>query len=191
MNETDIFDMKEENKPQKVMSKKTKRNLTYIVCGIIGIGIAVLTVLLFDWLISGAPTPQEAVSRYQTAALTYNVDDMIEYSSEYNKTVLYGNRETNDTLLKDYLEKGYENYDAMYEESKITFKLVGDILEYEKGEGRFDEITKEYGEKADLEDVKKAALVRMAVHNGKYETTREYVVVKCGSRWYYAYAFGN
>ncbi len=190
MNETDIFDMTEENKPQKVMSKKTKKVLTYLLCGIIGIAIALLAVLIFDTVFSGAPTPEEAVADYQRAALIYDIDGMIEYSSEYNKTVLYGNRETTDKLLKDYLKKGYAGYTAPYEEEKINFKLVS-VLEYEKGEGRFDEITELYSEKADGEEIKKAAIVRMTVDNGKSDTTRDYVAVKCGMRWYFAYALSN
>ncbi len=187
MNETDIFDMTEENKPQKVMSKKTKKVLTFLLCAVIGIVVALLAVLIFDAVFSGAPTPEEAISNYQRAALTYNIEDMIEYSSEYNKTVLYGNRETSDKLLRQYLKKGYEGYTTPYELDKINFKLVS-VLEYEKGEGRFEEITQLYSEKADIENIKKAAIVRMTVDNGKSDTTRDYLAVKCGMRWYFAYA---
>ena len=190
MNETDIFDMTQENKPQKVMSKKTKKILTFLLCAVIGVAVALLAVLIFDAVFSGAPTPEEAISNYQRAALTYNIEDMIEYSSEYNKTVLYGNRETNDKLLRQYLKKGYEGYTAPYELEKINFKLIS-VLEYEKGEGRFDEITRLYSEKSDSEKIKKAAIVRMTVDNGKSDTTRDYLAVKCGMRWYFAYAISN
>ena len=182
-----IFDMTEENKPQKTISKKTKKKIMYLICIIIGIAVAVLGVLLFDFLITGAPSPEEAVAEYQKAALTYDVDNMIEYSSEYNKTVLHGNQATDDKTLKDYLEKGYEGYSATYDAGKMSFKLVS-VLEYNKGEGRFDEITADYAEKASLDDVTAAAIVRMTIYNGRYETTRDYVAVKCGSRWYFAYA---
>lgn len=190
MNQEYIFDMTEENKPQKVMSGKTKKRLKLLLCAIIGVALAALAVFAFDWLISGAPSPEEAVAEYQRAALTYDVGNMIEYSSDYNKTVLHGNRKGTDSELKSYLKKGYEGYDAPYDAEKISFKLVS-VLEYEKGEGRFDEITKGYSEKGDLEKVSKAAIVRLVVNNGRTETTHDYVAVKCGTRWYFAYALSK
>ncbi len=188
MNETDIFDMTEENKPQKVMSQRTKKKLIFLLCAVIGIIIAVAIVLVLDWFISGAPTPQEAVAKFQTASYVYDIDGVLEYGSEYAKTELNGNQKATDSELKKVLKTAWSEGKAKYTEDQITCKLVS-VVEYEKGEGRFDEITKGYEDKADLSKVSKAALVKMSIHNGSYETTKEYVAVKCGMRWYYVKAF--
>ena len=188
MNETDIFDMTEENKPQKVMSQRTKKKLIFLLCAVIGIIIAVGIIIVLDVFITGAPTPQEAVAKYQTASFVYDIADTLEYASEYTKTELNGNQRTNDKELKRTLETAWSNRQTTYSKDKITCKLVS-VVEYEKGEGRFDEITKDYASKGDIDKVKKAALVKMTIHNGSYETTKEYVAVKCGMRWYYMTAY--
>lgn len=188
MDNNEIFDMKSENKPQKVMSAKTKKLLTYILCGIIGIAVAIGGIILYNFIFQGAPTPQEAVADYQKAALLYDVDGMIEYSSYYNKIVLYGNNETSDRLLSAYLKKGYQGYEAPYKAENISFTLISS-LEYEKGEGRYDEFMEKYCQKVPngRDEVDSVALVKMNINTGKSDTTREYIAVKIGMRWFFAF----
>ncbi len=188
--EIDIFDMKEENKPQKApMSKKAKKRLTYILCAILGVLIAGGVILLGSAIFSGASSPEAAVAEYQKASLLYDVGNMIEYSSQYNKIVLYGHRDTNDTLLKSYLEKGYEGYEPKYTEEEIRFGLVS-VLRYKEGDNKFESAMKKYNEKVKNgnEYIDEIAIVRMTVVTGKSQTTRDYVTVKSGSRWYFAFA---
>ena len=48
---------------------------------------------------------------------------------------------------------------------------------------------KKYTQKADDADkIDKIAIVRMTVVKGDSETTRNYLAVKCGTRWFFAYA---
>lgn len=188
--EIDIFDMTEENKPQKPpMSKKAKKRLIYVFCVVLGIVLAALLVFIGSAIFSGASTPEEAVAEYQKASLLYDIDGMIEYSSDYNKTVLYGNRETTDKLLKPYLQKGYEGFGAKYTEDDIKFGLVS-VLRYEQGDKKFETAMEKYNEKVEngSDDIDEIAIVRMTVDTGKSKTTRNYVAVRVGSRWYFAFA---
>ncbi len=187
----DIYDTPEEKSAslKKKMNPKLKKVLVYILCGILGIALAAVVIYLYNVVFSGAPTPEEAVAGYQKAALLYDVDGMIEYSSEYNKVVLYGNNKTSNRLLRSYLNKGYEGIEAQYTEEQISFKLIS-VLEYEKGDGKYEKVMERYDDKIEggSEDIKKIAIVSMTVITDGKETTRDYLVVKVGMRWYYAYA---
>lgn len=188
MSSVENFDLKE-NKPQKQMNPKVKKVLIYVLCGIIGIAVAAAAIFLFGEIFAGAATPQEAVAEYQKASLLYDVDGMIEYSSEYNKIVLHGFTATSDRLLRAYLNQGYEGYEAAYKEEDLAFKLVS-VLEYEQGEGRYDEIIEKYCQRVEngKDSVDAVAIVRMTVETGKSTTTRDYIAVKNGFRWFFAYA---
>lgn len=188
MNAIENFDLKE-NKPQKKMNPKVKKALIYVLCGIIGVALAAAAIFVFGAVFAGAATPQEAVAEYQKASLLYDVDGMVEYSSEYNKIVLNGYTATSDRLLKAYLNESYEGYDAPYKEEDISFQLVS-VLEYKKGEGRYDEIMEKYCQRVEngKDSVSAAAIVKMTIDNGKSIATREYIAVKEGFRWFFAYA---
>ncbi len=180
----------DKNKPQRPpMSAKTKKRLTFILCAVIGILIAAGSIYLWNTFSTGSDTPQEAVRDYLTASLIYDVDGMIRYSSDYNKTVLYGNQETSDELLKVYLKKAYDGKDSGYTESDIKVQLVSS-LEYEKGESKYDEIMKKYKQKdANAEEtVEKFAIVEIILTKGNSKTTSKYLAVKSENRWYYGYA---
>ncbi len=179
------------NKPQRPpMKPRTKKIIIYILCAVIGIGVAAGAIFVYNELYAGADTPQEAVADYLKASLLYDVDGMIEYSSDYNKTVLFGNREsTSDPELREYLVKGYEGYEARYTESEISFQLVS-VMEYEPNEAKFEEIMQKYIQKdADArETVDTFAIVEMVVIKGDSKTTTNYLAVNSGTRWFYGYA---
>lgn len=188
--EIDTSDLAEKNKPQRPpMNPKTKKVLTYLLCGIIGIAIAAGGIYGWSIFSKGSATPQEAVANYLEASLLYDVDGMIKYSSDYNKTVLYGNQETGDTVLKATLETAYENRESEYTEDSISVQLVS-VMEYSPEETKFQEIMKYYKEKdSDAEDtVDKFAIVEMVLTKGENTTTTEYLAVKVGTRWYYGKA---
>lgn len=187
--EIDIYDDPADHiPPKKQISPKFKKALVYILCALIGFGTAAGAIFLYDYTFDGASSPEKAVAEYERAALLYDIDDMIEYSSEYNKTVLYGNQKTTDKLLDAYLTKAYADNVAQYSESEISFKLISS-LEYEKGSKKYEEAMKKYTQKADDADkIDKIAIVRMTVVKGDSETTRNYLAVKCGTRWFFAYA---
>ncbi len=190
--EIDIYDTPEEIlAKKKTMSPKTKKVLIYILCAVIGVAIAAGLIIGFDAVFSGAPNPEKAIAEYEKAALLYDIDGMIEYSSDYNKTVLYGNRETSDRLLESYLKKGYEGRSPQYSENEIKFALVSS-LEYEKDSRRYNEAMIKYDQKVEngSDDISKIAIVKMTVTKGDTDTTREYLAVKKGTRWYFAYAIG-
>lgn len=180
------------NKPQRPpMSAKTKKIIIYLVCAVIGIAIAAGAVFIWDELYDGADTPQEAVAEYLKASLLYDVNGMIEYSSDYNRTVLYGNRELTSSYseLEEYLIKAYDGYEPQYKENEISFQLVS-VLEYKPEEAKFEEIMKKYIQKdADAkENVEAFAIVEMTVIKGETKTTTKYLAVKSGIRWFYGYA---
>lgn len=187
--EIDIYDSPEDKLPQKTQfNPKFKKMLVYMLCVLLGLGLAAGGIIVFDMAFSGAPNPEKAIAEYELAAMLYDVDGMIEYSSEYNKTVLYGNQKTSDRLLKVYLNNAYTGKTAKYSESEISFQLVSS-LEYEKGSKKYEEAMKKYSQKAeDSESIDKIAIVRMKVIKGGSESTGNYLAVKTGSRWYFAYA---
>jgi len=177
------------NKPEKPpMSPKAKKRLKFILCIAIGIALAAGVIFVLGLVFQGASTPEEAIAEYEKAALLYDIDGMIEYSSQYNKVELYGKNETDDKLLRDYLEKGYEGYKPQYEESEIDFKLLS-VNTYSKGDVQYEEVMKKYDERVEngSEDINEIAIVRMTVIKGKNEITRNYVAVKVGIRWYFGY----
>ena len=190
MNTEDIFDYTEENKPHKPpMSAKTKKKLLYLLCAVIGIAVAAVLILIFNVIFQGASSPEAAVAEYERAAIIYDIDNMIEYSSQYNKVVLYGNRETSDRLLYPYLKKAYADRTSQYSPEEIKFELIS-VLEYEEGSKKFEEICEKYDKKVEngSDEIEKAAIVRMTIVKGTNRTTRNYVVVKVGMRWFFAYA---
>lgn len=186
--EIDIYDDIEDKIPQKKqINPKVKKLLVYLLCMVIGLLVAFGAVWLYETVFSGAPTPQKAIAEYERAALLYDVDGMIEYSSTYNKTVLFGNQATSDKLLRAYLNKAYSDKSPAYSDSQISFKLIS-AVEYESGSKKYDEAIKKYTQKVQGEDIEKIAIVRMTVVKGTNETTRNYISVKIGGRWYFAYA---
>ncbi len=188
--EIDIYDPIEDKiVEKKPLSPNAKKTLIFLGCALIGIIVAAVLLYIFDLAVTGAPTPEKAIAEYEKAAILYDIDDMIEYSSEYNKIVLYGNKETSDRLLTDYLEKGYEGKTSQYASSEIGFKLVS-AVNYEKGSKKYNEALEKYCQKVEngADTVDEISIVRMTVVKGTSETTRNYVAVKIGSRWYFAFA---
>ncbi len=177
------------NKPEKPpMSPKTKKKLMFVLCIAIGIAIAAGVIFVLGLVFQGASTPEDAIAEYEKAAILYDIDGMIEYSSPYNKVELYGKNDTNDDLLKDYLEKGYEGYTPQYEESELKFEW-NSVNRYSKGDVQFEQAMKKYDERVQngSEDIDEIAIVRMTITKGKNKTTRNYVAVKIGLRWYFGY----
>ena len=188
--EIDIYDPIEDKLPQKTqLSPKLKKFLIFLLCGIIGVGIAIGIIFVADLAFTGASTPAEAIKEYETAALLYDVDGMIEYSSEYNKVVLYDNRETSDRLLEDYLTKAYVGRTPKYSESEISFQLISS-LEYEKGSRKYEESLRKYNEKIEngSDGIDSVAIVKMKVITGSNVLTKDYLAVNVNGRWFYAYA---
>ena len=188
--EIDIYDPIEDKLPQKTqLNPKVKKFIIFLLCGAIGIGVALGIIFVVDLAITGASTPAEAIKEYETAALMYDIDGMIEYSSEYNKVVLYGNKQTSDRLLEDYLEKAYVGKTPKYELDEIEFKLVS-ALEYEKGSRKYEEALRKYNEKIEngSASIDSVAIVKMKVRTGDTELNKDYLAVNIGGRWFYAYA---
>ncbi len=183
-----VIDYTEENKPQKPpMSSKTKKKLIYLGCAILGVLVALLGIYLIDFIFTGAPTPEKAVAEYVKAHNLYDINGMIEYSSQYNKIQLYEKRETNNRLLRAYLKKAYSGATPRYTEDEIGFALIS-VIEYEPDTEtfkthmeRYDKVTKDQAE-----NVSKTAVVKMKVVTGDISTEQEYLAVKVGSRWFYA-----
>ncbi len=188
--EIDIYDSIEEiNASKKQMNPKAKKILVYSLCAVLGIVLAAVLIFVANMVFTGASSPEQAIAEYERAAILYDIENMIEYSSDYNKTVLYGNRETSDRLLESYLKKGYEGKTPQYTESDIKFSLIS-VLEYEKDSKKYEDAMKKYTQKVENgnEDIDKIAIVKMTVTKGTNETTREYLAVKISGRWYFAYA---
>jgi hypothetical protein len=188
--EIDIYDPIEDKLPQKKpLNPIFKKIIIYLLCAAIGIGVAVGVIFVFDLAVTGASTPAEAIKEYEKAALLYDIDGMIEYSSQYNKVLLYENRETSDRLLEDFLTKAYANRKPKYKADEISFKLLS-ALEYEKGSRKYEESLKRYNDKIKngSESIDSVAIVKMMVITGSDDLTKDYLAVKIDGRWYYAYA---
>lgn len=188
--EIDIYDPIEDKLPQKKpLNPIFKKILIYLFCAVIGIGVAVGVIFVFDLAVTGASSPAEAIKEYEKAALLYDVDGMIEYSSEYNKVVLYGNRETSDRLLEDYLIKAYVGKTPKYKENEISFQLISS-LEYEKGSRKYEETLRKYNQKIEngSDSIDSVAIVKMKVITDGEALTKDYLAVNISGRWFFGYA---
>lgn len=188
--EIDIYDPIEDKIPQKKeFDPRLKKLIIYLLCAIVGLGVAFGIIVIADLAVTGASTPAEAIKEYEKAALLYDVDGMIEYSSEYNKIVLYGNRETSDRLLESYLEKAYVGKTPKYNEDQISFKLISS-LEYERGSRKYEESLRKYNDRIEngSDSIDAVAIVKMCVVTDGEEKTNQYLAVKCDGRWFFAYA---
>ncbi|MBQ1206380.1 MAG: hypothetical protein IIX67_04160 [Clostridia bacterium] len=188
--EIDIYDPIEDKIPQKKeLNPIIKKIIIYLLCAVIGVGVAIAVIFIADLAVTGGSTPAEAIKEYEKAALLYDVDGMIEYSSEYNKVVLYDNRETSDRLLEDYLTKAYVGRTPKYSESEISFQLISS-LEYEKGSRKYEESLRKYNEKIEngSDGIDSVAIVKMKVITGSNVLTKDYLAVNVNGRWFYAYA---
>lgn len=177
----------DENKPIKSFGKGTKRFWTAVLCIILGVAIAAGAVFAFESIFDGASDPESAAAEYVKASMVYDADGMVEYSSPYNKAVLYGDYASSDRLLKDHLNKAYEKIEKSgLTKDKITVTHISTV-EYKEGDDKFAAYMERYAEKADAGEVTAAAAVVLAVDNGTNEATHTYVSVKIGGFWYYFY----
>ena len=180
------LDEKKENKTEK--SRKAKKIIKYTALVLAGIIIAVLLICLYNYAVTGASSPEKAIASYLRASMLYDTKNMVEYASDYQKRALNDGKVTSDGTLKSALDKFYDGKESEYKDKEITFSLTS-VTEYEGGSKKFDEYIKKYNEKADAENIKKIAVVKMTtLINGKKDISRTYIAVKRGFRWYYGFA---
>lgn len=177
-----------EQVPKKQMSKRKKTFLTYLVAVLAGLLFAALAIWGAGAVFSGESSPEKAVAAYLRASVLYDVDGMVEHASEYQKQALYDGQYKNDRELKKFLNGFYKDISSLYADSEISFVLEHTQV-FEKDSEEFELIAKKYSEKADASRIKKVARVKMStVIDGKKQSPKTYIAVKCGLRWFYGYA---
>lgn len=151
-----------------------------------GLVIAVLIIILFTTLISGAFTPKDAVSGYLKASMLQDISGMLKYSSPYQKIVLYGNKDYTDSKLKNMLHLAYKDRVSIYSDSVITFAF-DDIAELDKESKEYKAVLEEYEYltgNTDIDDVCRVTVKVFVDGNQKQKST--VYSLKIGFTWYYS-----
>lgn len=153
----------------------------------IGIGLAVIILLSYFYFATGAFSPETAVTKYIKASMTQDINGMLKYASDYQKTTLYGSTDFTNRALKAMLKKTYTDTENIYKDSEITF-FIESKTEIEQDSDEYSQIVEEYeftAEKADFSAVIKI-VVRVYV-DGKQKQTNTVYAVKSGFGWYYGF----
>ncbi|MBQ6043808.1 MAG: hypothetical protein IJL41_06690 [Clostridia bacterium] len=164
------------------MSKK----LFVILLAVCVAAVALGTFLILRALTrTGADDPVRAVWQYQKAAMLYDADGMLKYSSEYNTAVLADHVPRN-TDLKEYLKKQYSSVTSRYAGKKLTYnaEIAG---EWSDGDEGYEILFAEYMDRVPDADIPlRFAEVRMTVfsENSKAFEITAYAV-QAGGSWYY------
>lgn len=154
------------------------------LCVLAMIAVVVLCVCLVLALRS---TPVKAVEGYIRGGLEYDVDGLLRYASEYQRTVLAGNTDMELDLLRQTLENSYKGAADGAETGEIVF-YSEEAEHIEKGTARFDELLDTYSYKGTPEEVDEFALVRGTYYiDGEMARTYSVAAVKCGLKWYYGF----
>lgn len=149
-------------------------------------GALVLIGALVTALFALRSTPQKAVEGYIRASLEYDAEKLIKYASDYQVTAM-SFADIDREQLSEKLKEDYERAAEYRENGKITFESKV-TEEVEKGTERFEELSAEYGFKADPETADAFAIVEGVYYvDGKARDDFKVAAVKCGMTWYYGF----
>jgi len=153
----------------------------------VGLGLAAIIIISYIFCFPGSLNPEKAVTGYIKASMKQDINQMMKFSSEYQKTVLFGNRDYTISSLKDRLKKSYDEYDTIYAESEITFILIStvsinsDSNEYKELLSKYEEVT---GNK-DISGIKE--IVLKVFVDGEENRKQTVYAVKSGISWFYGF----
>ena len=148
---------------------------------------AAAALVLLTLLRPGASSPELAVQHYEEACMLYDVNDMVRYSSDYNRYILYRSRTPESTgELKRYLKEDvYKDIKSGYSESEIDIRF-SESVRIEPGSEEFETLRAEYAAVADASDIGAFAELKLTIYvDGERRVTRTDYAVQVGSRWYY------
>ena len=165
------------------MIKAKKKSVVVLALSVLLLGAAAALVLL---LRPGASSPELAVQHYEEACMLYDADDMVRYSSDYNRYVLYRSRTPESAgELKRYLKDIYAQQQSVYSGKEIEVRFSGTET-IEPGSEEYETLRAEYASVADASDVAAFARLKLTIYaDGTQLVTRTDYAVKLGSRWYY------
>ena len=146
--------------------------------------LAVGAVFLWRFLF---PNAESAVKGYLKASLTYDVDGLLRYGSEYQLVSLAGNGDIPKETLRANLKKYYEQNGFVGKTGKVTFGTAR-VTTFTPGGENYNKYLALYGEKADASAVSGIARVTVSAYiDGNFQKEYSVLAVKCGSRWYYGF----
>ncbi len=164
------------------MSKKLYYALLALCIAAIGAG---LFLILRSQKKSGADDPTEAVWGYQRAAMLYDADSMLRYSSEYNLAVL------NDHIpkgaeLEEYLAKQYSSVSSRYAGKKLD-RIAEIVGEYERGSEEYAQLCEEYLRRApDAAAPTRFAEIKLVIYSDGAKTLElTAYAAETGGKWYF------
>ena len=165
------------------MIKAKKKSVVVLALSVLLLGAAAALVTL---LRPGASSPELAVQHYEEACMLYDADDMVRYSSDYNRYVLYRSRTPESAgELKRYLKDIYAQQQSVYSGKEIEVRFSGTET-IEPGSEEYETLRAEYASVADASDVAAFARLKLTIYaDGTQLVTRTDYAVKLGSRWYY------
>ncbi|HBR31207.1 MAG TPA: hypothetical protein DD733_03885 [Clostridiales bacterium] len=142
---------------------------------------------VYFYAFSGAFSPEDAVTGYIKASMKQDSSGMVRYSSDYQKTILFGSRDFTDSAIKTQLKKSYANVENIYKDSKITFS-ISDVQEISSQTDEYSKVTDAFVYTAGKADFSAVTKVAVTVYvDGKQKQKSTVYAVKCGLYWYYGY----
>jgi len=164
--------------------KKFLRKMTPIF---IGLGLAAIIISSYIFLVTGAVSPEKAVTGYLKASITQDVNGMVKYASDYEKVSLYGSKKFSNNALKSSLKTSYADAENIYADNVITFSIIS-ITEIEPESDEYTDIVENYEYLVGNSDFSEAVKVEVKVFvDGKQKQKSTVYAVKSGLRWYYGY----
>ncbi|PKM63317.1 MAG: hypothetical protein CVU97_00655 [Firmicutes bacterium HGW-Firmicutes-21] len=162
-----------------------KRFMRIAIPIFLGLGLALAIIFCYLTFFTGAFSPEKAVMGYLKASMTQDVSGMLKYSSEYQKIVLYGNKDLSNKKLKENLKTAYKGIDNIYADSKITFS-IDSITEIEKNSDEYANVLDAYEYMTGKTNISAVTQVVIKVFvDGKQKQKSTVYAVKSGISWYY------
>lgn len=164
-----------------------KKFILKIIPVLIGLGLAAVLIFSYINYFPGAFSPEDAVTGYIKASMTEDVNNMLKFASDYQKTSLYGNKEFSNSKLRKMLTKLYAEQEDLYSDKKITFtiELVSPL---DPASNEYADFKDEYQYMTGNTDFSKVTMITLKVFvDGKQKQKSTVFAVKSGLRWYYGY----
>jgi hypothetical protein len=162
-----------------------RKALRLIIPVAVGLGLAAVIIFSYLNFFSGAFSPEDAVKGYIRASMVQDVNDMLRYSSEYQKVVLYGSRDYTDGKLKNRLKTAYKDSESIYADSKISFS-VESVIEIRDDTDEYAYVSAEYEYMTGKTDISDISQVTVKVFvDGQQKQKSTVYAVKSGISWYY------
>lgn len=152
---------------------------------LIGLGLALIIIFSYILFFPGALTAEKAVTGYLKSSMTWDVNGIMKYASDYQKISLYGTQEYSTRNFKNKLKGQYSKGKNIYADKKITFSILNNI-EIDKDSDEYANIVDNYKSmtgKSDFSNVRQITVKTFV--DGKQIQKSTVYAIKSGISWFY------